>query len=263
MGFSHCEKVKDELEDIKEFNKKFKIKDDIINTEIEKNIRYCTLHNIGQEGFNSLCFLKLYNLEILCLSENKISNIESFGHFKLICIKRLDLSFNKIKNIDIFEKVEYPLETLDLQDNEINNIDIFRKPTTLKSLKNLLLSNNNLDFNSEEIRNILSNLKNRANSNAESISENTDEENKRFIINKIKTINDKLKTSFCLHDKDLINKMRQSKNLNTEIKNDINELEARLLNFKKSSVNAYSKEILKLNENEKKKIFKTLTKSEN
>lgn len=257
MGFSYPIKVKDNKDAIINFNKKYKELNNK-NSEIEESIIECFLHNIGQEGFNSLCSLKLDDLTILYLSENNISNIESFGKFHLKCIKRLDLSYNKIKNIDIFEKVEYPLEYLDLQNNIINNIDIFKNKKTLKSLKTVLLNNNDLDFDTEEIKNILSNIRERAISNNESISEYSNNEDYRFLIKKVKTINDKLDTEFCLHDKDIISKMRKSKNLKSDVINDINELEDHLLNFKKKSVNIQPKEILILNENEKKKNFQSL-----
>ena len=255
MGLSYPIKVKDNEEAIINFNKKYKELNEK-NSEIKERIIECVLHNIGQEGFNSLCRLKLDNLTVLYLSENNISNIKSFGNFHLKCIKRLDLSYNKIKNIDIFEEVKYPLEYLDLQNNIINNIDIFKNKNTLKSLKTVLLNNNDLDFDKEEIKSILSNIRKRAISNNGSTSEYSNNEDYRFLINKVKTINDKLDTDFCLYDKDIISKMRQSKNRKLDVTNDINELEEHLLNFKKKSVNYESKNILKLNENEKKKIVK-------
>ena len=178
--------------------------------------------NIGNEGLELFCLLKLKKLQILYLSENSISNIDCFKNLKLPFLKQLDLSYNKIKKIDIFTEVEYPLEDLDLRYNIIDNISIFENEKTLPKLKKLLLSNNDIDFKDEKIKSILSKIREKLSKNDEDSSfKCSNEGNYSLCLKRIKTLNNKFGSDLGIFDKDLISKI---KTLNGTDKNEISEL---------------------------------------
>lgn len=199
----------------KTFNRRY-------NSNINKISTECTLKNIGNEGLELFCLLKLKKLQILYLSENSISNIDCFKNLKLPFLKQLDLSYNKIKKIDIFTEVEYPLEDLDLRYNIIDNISIFENEKTLPKLKKLLLSNNDIDFKDEKIKSILSKIREKLSKNDEDSSfKCSNEGNYSLCLKRIKTLNNKFGSDLGIFDKDLISKI---KTLNGTDKNEISEL---------------------------------------
>ena len=262
MGCSSCYNIneKNEIEDINNFNKIYRYKHED-NTEIKSLSEEITLFNIEQEGFDSLCSMKLIYLERLYLNNNSIENIEFLENFYVPRLKYLDLSYNKITNINIFKKVNFPLEYLDLSNNAINNIDIFKDDNTLKKLKNILLNNNDIDFNNKNINNIIIQLSKRlAINNEESfeksnIDNNLDIELKKMktikyedsfvnppyndknyevALKKMKTLNNNLKTNFGIYEKDVILKMRTIKNISLSDESIINDIELYLSNLKRS-----------------------------
>lgn len=239
MGFSYSIFVNEEdiIKDIIDFNNKYKGKHEE-NTEVERTKDEIILHNIEQEGFNKLCYLKLYDLKILHLDYNNIYNIECLAHFKAPNLINLNLSYNKIQKIDIFKKVEFPLETLDLSYNVINNINIFKDEKTLPKLKNVLLKNNDIDFDDKKIKNIMTKLYERISlDNEESIVESNNDESYKLVLKNVKTINNISNTNFGIFENNVILKMRTIKNLSEIHENMINEIEEFRSNYKKKSVN--------------------------
>ena len=170
---------------IEDFNKKYNGLDDD-NTEIDNEIKEITLHNIGQEGFENFCSLKLDKIQILYLSENEISEIDCLEKFNAPNLENLDLSNNKIKKIDVFRKVNYnKLKLLDLRNNIINDISIFKEDSILPELKFLLLTNNEINFEDEEIKKILSTINTRMEkNNSNSMLENINDPNYSNILKK-------------------------------------------------------------------------------
>jgi hypothetical protein len=202
---------------IKIFNRLLSKNDDK-NTEIDINTDYCQLYNIGQKGFELFCHLSLHNIEYLYLNKNKISDIKYFEDFTAPKLIKLELSSNFIEKIDVFEKVNYPLESLDLSNNKIKDISVFEKESTLPKLRILQLDNNKLDFNDEKTKNIWSKIKERMNNNKkEDSSSDEDEDDKengdsiRNLLKTIKTLNNKFKTDFCIYDKDLVKRSEKMK----------------------------------------------------
>lgn len=184
---------------INEFNKKYLECDDN-NTEIEidsdkDSRKSCTFHKIGQTGFESLCKLKIPNIQMLYLSNNEISNINCLKSFKAPYLSKLDLSYNKIKEINILKEVNYPnLKTLDLRNNKINDISIFKiifkEDINLKKLRIIELKNNELDFNDPKNQNIMKIIRNRLIENGNEVSNISDSSyNYQIELKKIKTLN--------------------------------------------------------------------------
>ena len=232
------------------------------NTEIVSFSEEITLLNIEQKGFFSLCSLKLNNLQILYLNYNNIENIETLENFYAPKLKYLDLSYNKIKNIAIFKKVKFPLEHLDLSNNVINNIDVFIDENTLKQLKNIFLNNNDFDFNDKN-NNIIKQLYKRASINNSELFEKSDivnnvdielkkiktvkkedslvnlpynDKNYEVALQKIKEINNNLKTNFGIYEKDVIFKMKTIKNISQSDESIINDFQIYLSNLKSSVI---------------------------
>lgn len=221
----------DNLLIIKKFNEKY-LECDVYNTEIEENTDYCILHNIGQEGFISFCKLLIPDIQYLCLSKNNISNINFFINFKAPSLVKLDLSDNIIQKIDILGKVSYPLKNLDLSNNKIKDINIFKKESIFKNLQFLLLKNNNIDFNDENNKKILSKINERIKKNIKQDSLDSDEsknsdESVIEMYKAIKTINDKFKCDLNIFDKNLINRIKKLQ-LDKNLLQKIEELKTKL-----------------------------------
>lgn len=216
---------------IKEFNEIYKQNDEN-NSEIYRDIKICTLHQIGQEGFEAFCRLNLSRIENLDLSENNIECIKYLLKFKANNLKKLNLSKNNIVDISILEKVNYPLETLDLRYNRINDISILKKDSILKDLRVLLLINNDINFKDEKIKNILSEFEKRGKCDSSSceISDDSDYSN---LLKRIRTINSKCGANFCAFDRKLIDKLRHYKNITDE---EIKEFEEALKKSKKLAI---------------------------
>ena len=202
---------------IKIFNRLLSKNDDK-NTEIDINTDYCQLYNIGQKGFKLFCHLSLHNIKYLYLNKNKISDIKYFENFTAPKLIKLELSSNFIEKIDVFEKVNYPLESLDLSNNKIKDISVFEKESTLPKLRILLLNKNKFDFNDEKIKNILSKIdkkmKNNKKEDSSSDEDDKDKDNEESIeilLESIKTFNNRFKTDFCIYDNNLIKRIEKMK----------------------------------------------------
>ena len=202
---------------IKNFNQLL-LKNDDKNIEIDINTDYCQLYNIGQKGFELFCHLSLHNIEYLYLNKNKISDIKYFENFTAPKLIKLELSSNFIEKIDVFEKVNYPLESLDLSNNKIKDISVFEKESTLPKLRILLLNKNKFDFNDEKIKNIWSKIdkKMKNNKKEDSSSDEDDkdkdnEESLEILLRSIKTLNNRFKTDFCIYDNNLIKRIEKMK----------------------------------------------------
>jgi len=90
-----------------------------------------TGYNIGDNGLRDLCELELYDLEILILSLNNISDITCFENAKFSKLRELILFSNKIKEIEVFKQPIFPsLTKLGLSNNYISDIS---------ALKNMLI----------------------------------------------------------------------------------------------------------------------------
>ena len=252
------------IEAIKNFNETYMDKDED-NTEININSQVIFLFIIEQKGFISLCSLRLKNLIELQLNNNNIDNIDSFKIFYAPILKILDLSYNKIKNINIFKIVIFPLEELNLSNNLIDNIDVFAEDETLPKLKNILLDNNDIDYNEKTIINIITKLKKRiiinAEDNEDSFAESNtynnldielkklktyknensfvsphNDKNFEVAIKKLKTLNNRFNTNFGLFEKNVILKMKSIKFLSESDESIINEIEICLSNLKRSVI---------------------------
>ena len=226
MGYCH-----DNPALIKQFNDKY-LECNINNTEIEDNTDYCILHNIGQEGFKLFCLIKLPCISYLCLSNNNISDITFFKYFKAPYLVKLDLSYNLIQEIDIFEKILYPLEYLDLSNNRINNINIFKNESILKNLNFISLKNNDINFNDENNKNIMKEINKRMKKNIKKDSSDEDEseiidDSFKIMLDRVKTINDKLKSDLYIFDKHLIKRMKTLQ-VDKDLVNEIEELNKNL-----------------------------------
>ena len=203
------------------------LKIDDKNTKIDTNSDYCQLYNIGQKGFKLFCHLSLHNIKYLYLNKNKISDIKYFENFTAPKLIKLELSSNFIEKIDVFEKVNYPLESLDLSNNKIKDISVFEKESTLPKLRILLLNNNKFDFNDEKIKNILSKIdkkmKNNKKEDSSSDEDDKDKDNEESIeilLESIKTFNNRFKTDFCIYDNNLIKRIEKMK-ISSEERNKI------------------------------------------
>ena len=215
MGCSSSKPNWDEY--IKIYNRLL-LKIDDKNTKIDTNSDYCQLYNIGQKGFKLFCHLSLHNIKYLYLNKNKISDIKYFENFTAPKLIKLELSSNFIEKIDVFEKVNYPLESLDLSNNKIKDISVFEKESTLPKLRILLLNNNKFDFNDEKIKNILSKIdkkmKNNKKEDSSSDEDDKDKDNEESIeilLKSIKTFNNRFKTDFCIYDNNLIKRIEKMK----------------------------------------------------
>ena len=168
---------------------------ELYNVNLDKKTTECILNNrdLKDDGLRDLCKFELPFLEILYLNNNGITTINYFKDFKAPCLIKLDLSNNEIENIDILGSVNLPLEHLDLSFNKISNIDIFQNENTLPKLKACFLHNNNLNYNDEKIKNIISELNERMARNIANMtsSSSLNECEQKIDLNRLKTRNDK------------------------------------------------------------------------
>lgn len=210
------------------------------NSIISEKMIECTLHEIGQIGFEKFCELKLKYIKVLYLGNNEIANITFLENCDFPHLEKLSLDRNKIKNVDVFEKVKYPLEYLDLTYNMINDISIFAKEKTLPNLKKLLLSENDFNSKDEKTQNILSNIKEKINKNKNSELEYSDDPSYQSVIKKINTINDKYinesQDKIGIFDKNIkqsLHRIKTQNNLNEEDGKEIDNLIPEITNIKK------------------------------
>ena len=242
MGPSCCRTIKnsDQFDD---FNQKY-LSLDIHNTTISVRMIECTLHHIGQIGFDQFCELNLKNIKILYLGNNEISKITSFKKSEFPNLEKLSLDRNKIINVEIFGMVNYPLEYLDLTYNMINDISIFSKEEHLPKLKKLLLSNNDFNSNDENTKNILSKIKEKINKNKNSEIEYSVDDSYQKLLKNIKTLNskyiDESKDNIGIFDekekiKQSIEKIKTKKNVDKEDEQKLDDLVNDISQIKKSA----------------------------
>ena len=188
--------------------------------------------NIGNIGLKDLCELEFYDLEMLNLSSNNLSDITYLGNAKFPKLRELNLFSNKIKDISVLEKVKFPFLTkLVLSYNDITDIKVL-KNVYFPSLEKLALSNNRIkDLNvlSEVDFSSLSELKLSGNE----ISDISFLENKNNCFSKLKVLflsHNKIKNIDILENAQLKN-LEELKLSNNKIQ-DIKKLEN--ANFKNS-----------------------------
>ena len=157
------EKIKKELEDLKEKQKELnykmlnekkveiKIKEKIINNlefidyDKRTEINICD-RKYGNEIIKSLKKLDLDELKELRLYNDNISNIKDLTEIKIEKLKILGLNDNKITDVSILDSIKFEsLEELFLSNNKINNINFLEK-----NFKYLI----KLDLNSNDISDI-------------------------------------------------------------------------------------------------------------
>ena len=117
-----------------------------------KNLKILNLNGNKIKDISFLQFAKFNeNLLELSLNNNKISDISVFKECFFCKLKNLSLSYNNIKDISFLDFILINCcESLSLDNNQIKRINIFKNVKRFFELKNLSLSNNPIDFNSEE-----------------------------------------------------------------------------------------------------------------
>ena len=142
---------------IKKFNLEYKV--NIQNDKINKlDLRW---KGLGDNGFEALCKIEFKELKELILYNNNISDIKPLMQAKFQNMEILDLSQNKISNINVLESVRFKgLKQLYLGYNDISDIKVFEK-ANFEQLEILNLSNNKIDKdkNALTISNIKSKIK--------------------------------------------------------------------------------------------------------
>jgi hypothetical protein len=146
---------------LKEFNDKYGKK----ISGYEKVLNLSKL-NLCDNGLICLRKNNFENLEILNLENNNINEIVCFSKWKLKRLKELNLSKNNIKDISIIKEILSicnNVEKIDLSDNNIDDIKILDNEDIINNtnLKEIILRNNDIDFNSSEVKNILNKYKTR------------------------------------------------------------------------------------------------------
>ena len=146
---------------LKEFNDKY-------SKKISGYEKVLNLNNLNMEDSGLLCLKKtnFENLEILNLENNNINDIVCFTKWKLKRLKELNLSKNNIKDISAIKDILSicnNIEKINLSDNKINDIKALDNEDIInnKNLKEIILKNNDIDFNSVEVKNILNKFKKR------------------------------------------------------------------------------------------------------
>ena len=146
---------------IKEFNDKYAKK----ISGYEKILNLNNL-NLGNDGLICLRKNNFENLESLNLENNDINDIACFSKWKLKRLKELNLSKNDIKDIGIIKEILNScnnLEKIDLSENQIDSLKVLDNEEIFKNnnLKEIIIRNNKLDYNSPEVKNILNKYKTR------------------------------------------------------------------------------------------------------
>lgn len=146
---------------LKEFNDKHEKK----ISGFEKILNFKNM-DIGNEGLISLRKINFENLEIFNLENNDIEDISCFSKWKLKRLKELNLSKNSIKDISIIKEIVNiceNIEKIDLSENKISSIDVLddEKIYNNMNIKEFNLKNNNINFNSPDIKKILNKYRNR------------------------------------------------------------------------------------------------------
>ena len=146
---------------LKEFNEKY-------DKKISGFEKILNLNNLDMGNDGLICLRKnnFDNLEIMNLENNNISDIVCFSKWKLLRLKELNLSNNEIKDISIIKEILNVcnnLEKINLSNNKINDIKIFDCEEIInnKNLKEIIIRNNELDYNLSEVKNILNKYKTR------------------------------------------------------------------------------------------------------
>ena len=157
-----------------------------INKNILEKLKIINVKGNKMRYLNFLSNKTFYNLELLILNDNKITNIEPLKEMNAPLIKQLFLSKNNINSIkpleylkmnnlqilwlsenDIFSIDTFKncnlkkLERLGLNKNKINNIKVFKKPFPFPLLIELYINDNNINFESSENQEIIEMLEKR------------------------------------------------------------------------------------------------------
>ena len=142
---------------LKNFNIKYKV--NIKNDKVNKiDLRW---KGLGDAGFEALCKIDFKELKELILYNNNISDIKPLIYAKFQNLEILDLSQNKITNIDALENVRFKgLKQLYLGFNNISDINVLER-ANFEKLEILYLNDNKIDKNKNSL--IISNLKSKLN----------------------------------------------------------------------------------------------------
>ena len=140
---------------LKEYNDKFEKK----VSGIEKILNFKDM-KLGDEGLICLRKINFGNVEIFNLENNNIKDISCFSKWKLKRLKELNLSKNNIKDISILKEIinlSHNLEKINLSENSISKIDVLDDEKIIgnKNIKEINIRNNNINYNSVEVKNII------------------------------------------------------------------------------------------------------------
>ena len=142
---------------LEEFNEKYKTNLDGNEITIKLNNK-----NIDDKGFELLSKIHFPRVVKIKLRKNKISNIEPLMKLANNKTKKVDISFNKICNLNNLKDKNNNLKGLEefyLNNNEIEDISIFKMDDIFPELKILNVSNNRINYELEDIKKIIKELK--------------------------------------------------------------------------------------------------------
>jgi len=139
-----------------DFNNKIKYSNKAINEIFDKkDIKikreeeslFLSNKKLNDEYIKCISLIKFNQLKEIDLSENEITNIESFCNINLPFLEFLNLSYNKIKNIEPLSEINpRKLKYLFIQNNQIEDIQIFLDDDFPK-LEILRVENNKINEN--------------------------------------------------------------------------------------------------------------------
>ena len=128
---------------LSKLNKKYNT--ELTEQDVETGEEIClNCKNIDDEGLKLLCSINFKSIKVLHLSDNNITNIDSFVSAPFRQLKELYLFGNNISNIEALEKFPFKtLEKLSLGANMIEDISVFSK-VPFRKLRVLELWENNI-----------------------------------------------------------------------------------------------------------------------
>ena len=138
------------------------------NNKINATIDTSNLEKIGlttgvfnDESIHFIHFFSFNNLLILYLHSNNLSSLSFIDNLDLPNIRSIWVNNNKLK--DFYSLCKYKtLEFINIRRNEIKNIDnLIPFMDKLKRLKKIDMTYNNIDFNDNKNKNIISEAQNR------------------------------------------------------------------------------------------------------
>ena len=129
------------------------VKDILIQRQEENLI--LSNKKLNNENIKCISLIKFNQLKEIDLSENEISNIESFCNINLPFLEFLNLSSNEIENIEPLGEIYFKnLKYLFIQNNQIKNIKVFIN-SDFPILEILRLENNKINERSLPFQELL------------------------------------------------------------------------------------------------------------